>query len=66
MTTFNRKGAIKSTLSAASGAAELVDLAIEIAIVNLRVTLQEELMEAEAAQAKLLAQRQAIAESTEG
>jgi hypothetical protein len=42
----NNKGAIRSTLSAVANTARVVDIAMEIAIINLQTTLEEEKAEA--------------------
>jgi hypothetical protein len=42
----NSKGAIRSTLSAVANTARVVDIAMEIAIINLQTTLEEEKAEA--------------------
>jgi hypothetical protein len=42
----SNKGAIRSTLSAVANTARVVDIAMEIAIINLQTTLEEEKAEA--------------------
>ena len=60
MTTTKRPGAIRSSLRAISATAEVAELAIEIARVNLQILLEEELFEAEQQRVELAARRAAL------
>ena len=61
-----RPGAIRSSLRTISATAEVAELAIEIARVNLQVLLEEELFEAEQQRAELAIRRAALATSPTG
>ena len=60
MTTTQRPGAIRSTLRTISATAEVAELAIEIARVNLSILLEEELYEAELQRIDLAKRRAAL------
>jgi len=62
----NRPGAIRSSLRTISATAEVAELAIEIARVNLQILLEEELFEAEQQRAELAIRRAALATSPGG
>ncbi len=66
MSTKQRPGAIRSSLRTISATAEVAELAIEIARVNLQVLLEEELFEAEQQRAELAIRRAALATSPGG
>jgi len=61
-----RPGAIRSSLRSIAATAEVAELAIEIARVNLQVLLEEELFEAEQQRAELAIRRAALATSPGG
>jgi len=64
MSTTKRPGAIRSSLRTIAATAEVAEIAIEIARVNLQVLLEEELFEAEQQRAELQARRTALTATT--
>ena len=61
------KGAIRASLSAVGTTAMVIDTAMEVALLNVQVMLEEELLEAEITRAELAIRRAALSTSpTEG
>ncbi len=62
------KGAIRASLSAVGTTAMVIDTAMEVALLNVQVMLEEELLEAEITRAELAIRRAALSANptTEG